>query len=410
LGIAAADGDFVAAPIAAESPRTSYNGLVTNSTELPVVAPIGRIGSLLIKPASALCNLDCAYCFYLDRASDPYGAQSYRRMSLETLDRLVKTWLAYSYPNSTFAFQGGEPTLCGPDFFARLCELQKQHGRNGQYVSNALQTNAVLIDEHWCEIFREYDFLLGVSIDGPEPIHDLYRLNKGGQGTWKQVMRSIELLQKRRVDFNALCVVSTANVERPKELYKFYKSLGIDYIQFIPLAEFDPDGRPLPFTPSPEQYGRFLCDMFDLWWPDMRRIRIRFFDNLAEAIAGQKPGACTMHESCDSYVVVEYNGDVYPCDFFVEREWKLGNICQDTWIDIAREQQRHHFAAKKSAPNPECAECEYKPLCHNGCPHLRRGRNGRFEDLDYYCASYKMLLDKNVGKLTKEVEKLLRRR
>ena len=383
---------------------------MTSITERPVSGPIGRIGSLLIKPASAACNLDCSYCFYLDRASDPYGAQAYRRMSLETLERLVKTWLVYSYPHSTFAFQGGEPTLCGPEFFARLCELQKQYGRNGQNVSNAMQTNAVLLNERWCEIFREYNFLLGVSIDGPEPIHDLYRCNKEGRGTWRQVIRSIELLQKRRVEFNALCVVSTANVERPRELYKFYKSLGIDYLQFIPLAEFDAECRPRAFTPTPEQYGRFLCDMFDLWWPDIRRVRIRFFDNLAEAIAGQKPGACTMHEACDSYVVVEYNGDVYPCDFFVESEWKLGNITGDSWIDIARHRMRYEFAAKKSIGHAECTVCEYRSLCHGGCPHMRRGQNGRFEDLDYYCPSYKMLLDKNVGKLTKEVEKLMRRK
>ena len=376
----------------------------------PLSGPVGRIGSLLIKPASALCNLDCSYCFYLDRASDPYGTLPHRRMSLETLERLIEGWLFYSYPNSTFAFQGGEPTLCGPEFFARLCELQKQHGRNGQSVSNAIQTNGILLNERWCEIFREYNFLLGVSLDGPESVHDLYRRNKEGRGRWKQVVRSIELLQKRRVSFNALCVVSTANVERPKELYRFYKSLGIDYLQFIPLAEFATDGRPLEFTPSPEQYGRFLCEMFDLWWPDIRRVRIRYFDNLAEALAGQKPGACTMHEACDSYVVVEYNGDVYPCDFFVENEWRLGNIHQDSWIDLARSKVRYEFAATKAIPHTACTDCAYRHLCHGGCPHLRRARYGCFEDLDYYCASYRMLFGKGVGKLTKEVEKLTARR
>lgn len=372
--------------------------------------PVRRVGSLLIKPASAACNLDCSYCFYLDRATDPYASEGHRRMSIETLERLVQGWMQYSYPNSSFAFQGGEPTLCGPDFFARLCELQKQYGRNGQNVSNSMQTNGILLNERWCEIFRQYNFLLGVSIDGPEAIHDLYRFNKEGRGTWKQVIRSIQLLQKRRVAFNALCVVSTANVERPRELYKFFKSLGIDYLQFIPLAEFDSEGRPREFTPSPEQYGRFLCELFDLWWPDMRRVRIRFFDNLAEALAGQMPGACTLHESCDSYAVVEYNGDVYPCDFFVESEWKLGNIHQDSWIDIGRRKLRADFAAKKGLGHQACDACEYRPICHGGCPHLRRGRHGRFEDLDYYCASYRMLFDKGLGRLGKEVERLIARR
>jgi uncharacterized protein len=387
---------------------------VSNPATLPIyqpisTAPLGRIGSLLIKPASAMCNLDCEYCFYLDRDSDPYGGPGARKMSHETLERLVESWLRYSYPNSTFAFQGGEPTLCGSEFFARLCELQKQYGRNGQNVSNSMQTNAVLLNERWCEIFREYNFLLGVSIDGPEPIHDLYRVNKEGRGTWRQVMRSIELLKKRKVDFNALCVVSAANVEKPKELYKFYKSLGIEFMQFIPLAEFDREGNRLPFTPTPEQYGRFLCEMFDLWWPDIRRVRIRFFDNLAEALAGQKPGACTMHESCDSYAVVEYNGDVYPCDFFVAQEWRLGNIHQDSWVDIARSPVRSAFAAKKGIGHPACNACEYEPLCHGGCPKLREGRHHRFEDLDYYCTSYKMLFAKASGKLLKEVEKIMGR-
>ncbi len=139
-------------------------------------------------------------------------------------------------------------------------------------------------------------------------------------------MESVELLQREKVEFNILCVLSQANVERPKELYRFFRSMGIDNIQFIPLAEFDGAGNPLPFTITPEQYGRFLCETFELWWPERRKVRIRFFDNIAEALAGQKPGNCTMHETCDSYVVVEYNGDVYPCDFFVEGEWKLGNV------------------------------------------------------------------------------------
>lgn len=194
-----------------------------------------RISSLLIKPASAVCNLDCAYCFYLDREADPYKALPARRMTEETLERLVDTYLFYSYPHAVFAFQGGEPTLAGHPFFEKLCELQKLHGRGGQSVSNALQTNAMLIDERWCQLFKEYNWLLGVSIDGPEEMHDLYRFNKQGRGTWKQVMRGIETLQKHGVEFNALCVLSQANVGKAKELYRFYRSLGIDYIQYLSL-------------------------------------------------------------------------------------------------------------------------------------------------------------------------------
>ncbi len=322
--------------------------------------PAPRITSLLIKPASAVCNLDCSYCFYLDRAADPYQALPGRRMTFDTLERLVDTYLFYSYPNSVFAFQGGEPTLAGLPFFEKLVEFQKQYGRDGQSVSNALQTNGVLLDKNWCDLFHAYSWLLGVSLDGPEEINDLYRFNKEGRGTWKRVMESVELLQVNKVEFNILCVLSQSNVGRAKELYKFYRGLGIDNLQFIPLAEFDRDGTPLPFTITPEQYGRFLCEIFDLWWPDRRKVRIRVFDNIAEALAGQKPGTCTMHETCDSYVVVEYNGDVYPCDFFVESDWKLGNIVLDSWPEIARRTRRYSFASKKTLAHPECQACEYQ--------------------------------------------------
>ncbi len=366
-----------------------------------------RITSLLIKPASAVCNLECQYCFYLDRDADPYKALPARQMSLETLERLVDTFLFYSYPNSVFAFQGGEPMLAGLPFFTKLVEFEKQYGRDGQNVSNALQTNGILIDDAWCALFREFNFLLGVSIDGPEDVHDAYRFNKAGHGTWRQVMRAVETLQKNKVEFNALCVLSQANVEKPKEIYRFFRGLSIDYIQYIPLSEFDSEGNLLPFTITPEQYGRFLTETFDLWWPDRRKMRIRFFDNLAEALAGQKPGSCTLHETCDSYCVVEYNGDVYPCDFFVEKDWKLGNVTLDSWPEIARRQRRYSFAAKKTLAHPECQACEYQPVCKSGCPKFRHGRHGRFEDLDYFCAAYKMIYAKALDPLRKEVAKLV---
>lgn len=368
-----------------------------------------RITSLLIKPASAVCNLDCSYCFYLDREADPYKELPARVMSTETLERLVDQYLFYSYPQSTFAFQGGEPTLAGLPFFEKLVSLQQRYGRNGQSVSNALQTNGVVLDRAWGQLFREYQFLIGLSLDGPEEINDLYRFNKAGHGTYKNVMRGLEALQQEKVDFNILCVVSQSNVKRAREVYKFYRSLGIEYMQFIPLAEFDAEGKPLPFTITAEEYGRFLCEIFDLWWPERRKIRVRFFDNLAEAIAGQKPGSCTMHETCDSYVVVEYNGDVYPCDFFVESQWKLGNTNLDSFPEIARRQKRYSFAVKKTLAHPECQVCEYQAICHGGCPKTRHGMHRQFEDLDYFCAAYKMIFAKAVGPLRKDVEKLLGR-
>jgi uncharacterized protein len=360
------------------------------------------ITSLLIKPASAVCNLDCEYCFYLDRDADPYKELPARQMILETLERLVDTYLFYSYPRSSFVFQGGEPTLAGLPFFEKLIEFQKRYGRNGQSVSNALQTNGTLLDENWCRLLREYNWFVGLSLDGPPEVNDRYRYNKDHHGTGKRVLESLELLQKHKVQFNVLCVLSQANVERPKELYRFFKDLGIDNLQFIPLAEFDSSGAPLPSAISAEQYGRFLVELFDAWWPDRRRMHIRFFDNIAEALAGRKPSTCTMHETCDSYVVVEYNGDVFPCDFFVEGEWKLGNIMLDSWSEIARRPRRFGFAAKKTLAHPECQACEYQSICHGGCPKFRSGPNRRFEDLDYFCASYKMIFAKAAGPLQRE--------
>jgi uncharacterized protein len=375
----------------------------------PQLGPTPRITSLLIKPASAVCNLDCSYCFYLDREADPYQALPARRMTLDTLERLVDTYLFYSYPQTAIAFQGGEPTLAGLPFFQQLIDLEKRYGRPGQSVSNALQTNGILLDQNWCELFREYQWLVGLSLDGPEEINDRYRVHKEGRGSWKRVIQSLELLQKSRVEFNVLCVLSQANVARPKELYRFFRGLGVSHLQFIPLAEFDGQGRALPFTITAEQYGRFLCELFDAWWPDRRSVRIRFFDNLAEALSGQKPGTCTMHETCDSYVVVEYNGDVYPCDFFVESSWKLGNITVDSWPEIARRTRRYSFASKKTLAHPECQVCEYQSICHGGCPKFRHGPLGRFEDLDYFCAAYKMIYRRANGPLLKEVRQILGR-
>ena len=382
---------------------------------LPAIAPMDystvsgappRITSLLIKPASAVCNLDCAYCFYLDRDADPYKDLPARRMTGETLERLVDSYLFYSFPNSTFAFQGGEPTLAGLDFFEHLIRLQQQYGRNGQNVSNSMQTNAVLLDDNWARLFKQYNWLLGVSLDGPQEIHDLYRYNKAGHGTFKQVISGIEALQRSQVEFNILCVLSQANIERPKELYKFYKSRGFDNLQFIPLAEFDESGAPLPYTITPAQYGKFLVELFNEWWPDRRKVRIRFFDNLAESLAGQKPGTCTMHETCDSYVVVEYNGDVYPCDFFVEKSWKLGNVTLDSWSEIARRTRRYNFAAKKTLAHPECQICDYQSICHGGCPKFRHGQKGEFNDLDYFCSSYKAIFARACEPLQDDLRKL----
>ncbi len=367
---------------------------------------VPKIASLLIKPASAVCNLDCSYCFYLDRDADPYEGARTRIMPADTLERLVETYLFYSFPASQFAFQGGEPTLAGLPYFRALVELQKRHGRPGQSVSNSIQTNGILLTREWCQLFRDYEFLVGLSLDGPQDVHDRYRVNKSGHGTWDAVMDAVSLLQRERVEFNVLSVVSQANVQRALETYQFFRGLGVDNLQFIPLVEFHPNGEPEPYTITGDEYGRFLCELFEAWWPERRTVRIRYFDNIAEALAGIKPGTCTMHDSCDSYAVVEYNGDVYPCDFFVEQSWRLGNIHADSWGEIARRRRRYDFAAKKTLLHPECAACQFQSICKGGCPNTRQAPRGEFGDLDWLCAGYKMIFSKAVGPLTEDLKRM----
>ncbi len=368
--------------------------------------PAPPVSSLLSKPVSALCNLACSYCFYIDRESDPYRERSVRTMSRETLAAMIRNYMEYSPRQATFAWQGGEPTLAGREFFEEACRLQQRYGAPGQQVGNSLQTNATLLDERWCETLKRYNFLVGVSLDGPQAIHDSYRLKRGGQGSWRRVMQSVELLRRNGVEFNILCVVSKANVRRARDLHRFFRKLGVEYVQYIPIAEFQPGGAPRPWSLTPQEYGCFLAETFRLWWPNRRRLRIRFFDNLAEALAGLKPGSCSLHDSCDSYCVVEHNGDVYPCDFFVREEWKLGNVNDTSFGEIARHTRRFEFATRKSLPHSECEECKYASICRRGCPKLREGRLGRFEDLDYFCQAYKTAFRVAVPKLRKEVEKL----
>ena len=392
----------------AEPLLTERSEAAPGSGELRVLSPqlAPPFSSLLVKPASALCNLACSYCFYIERGSDPYKESSVRTMSRETLAAMIRNYMEYSPRQAVFAWQGGEPTLAGREFFEEACRLQQRYGASGQQACNSLQTNATLLDERWCETLKRYNFLVGVSLDGPQAIHDSYRLKRGGQGSWRRVMQSVELLQRNGVEFNVLCVLSKANVRRAKDLYRFFRKLGVEHIQYIPVAEFQPGGAPRPWAVTAQEYGRFLAETFRLWWPNRRRLRIRFFDNLAEALAGLQPGSCSMHDSCDSYCVVEHNGDVYPCDFFVREEWKLGNVNDTPFDEIAGRARRFEFAARKSLPHGECEECEYASICRRGCPKLREGRLGRFEDLDYFCEAYKTAFRVAVPKLRKEVEKL----
>jgi uncharacterized protein len=333
------------------------------STERPAAL---RPFSLLIKPASADCNLRCAYCFYLPKAQLYPGSERHR-MSADTLERVIATYMATDQPQYAFGWQGGEPTLMGAEFFRRVVELQSRYGRPGAVVANGLQTNATRITDELAAFFARCRFLLGVSVDGPEGLHDRFRKAAGGGGSFRAVSRGIECLQRHGVAFNALVAVTAANAERVEEIYRFLLDRGIDHHQYIPIVEFDGRGRPLPFSVGGEQWGRFLVRLYELWHPDRYRVSVRHFDAVLARLVDGAEAICTMGRDCRSYFLVEHNGDVYPCDFFVEPALRLGNLHELGWDQLAGSAVYRDFGARKSWLHEECAGCAYLELCAGDC-------------------------------------------
>lgn len=346
---------------------------------------------VLVKPASADCNLRCEYCFYHERMTDPYADDASRHvMSFDVLDRFLEQFLPLAGPQPNFGWQGGEPTLAGLPFFERAVARQQEFKESYQTIANALQTNAVLLDEDWAQFLHEHRFLLGVSIDGPPELHDKYRYDYGDHGTFRRVMDRIELLQKHDVEFNLLCVVNRLTAQKPETIWKFFTEQGFRWLQFIPAVERDKRGRPTPFSVTPGQYGNFLCRIFDLWWNDGNpTVSVRMFDEVLGVVLGQHAGSCQLHEVCGGlYVVVEYNGDVYPCDFFVEDRWRLGNLMDSPLDHLLESDTLHAFTQVKPNGSSKCDSCRFQGICHNGCPHYRYLGNGKFLDLDYLCEGY----------------------
>ena len=345
--------------------------------------------SLLIKPASADCNLRCEYCFYLDRC-ELYPETKRHRMPDDVLERMVSSYLATQQPQYAFGWQGGEPTLMGLDFFRKAVKLQQKHGRPGAVVANGLQTNATLIDDDFAEFFARYNFLLGVSVDGPAEIHDRHRLTAGGKGSHEAVMRGIDCLKRHNVAFNALVLVNSANVHRAREVYRYVCDLGIMFHQYIPCVEFDGDGRPLPFSISGEEWGEFLCELYDAWLPhDTRRVSNRLFDSILTLLVEGRHNICHMGRNCCQYFVVEHNGDIYPCDFFVEKDLKIGNVMTHSWEDCLQEPVYLEFGRQKAQWNEECARCEVLEFCAGDCLKHRLPVTRDPRTLSWLCAGWK---------------------
>ncbi len=361
---------------------------------------------LLVKPAGPDCNMACTYCFYLDK-KNLFPDTKVCRMSNDVLEEMTKQAMVQSGNQITFGWQGGEPTLMGLPFFKKAISLQKKYG-NGKKGINTIQTNGLLIDEKWAHFFKENDFLVGLSIDGPEHIHNQYR--KGNQDTWKQVSQAAKLLLDTGVETNALVVVNDYSGQFPEEIYRFNKELGLNFMQFIPCVEHDTSnpGETTSFSVDAKQFGEFLCALFDIWYEDFVDGRpvtsIRFFESVFPAYLGMPVPECTLAKECGAYQVVEYNGDVYPCDFYVDHDRKVGNIIDSTLISLLNSPEQDIFGKCKSELAESCANCGWLRQCNGGCPKNRLSINDNKSET-YLCGAYKMFFEhtnKTFRKLAEE--------
>jgi len=367
---------------------------------------------ILTKPIGPICNLDCKYCFYLEKeVLYPHGSQW--AMGDDVLESYVRQYIeAQPVDTVHFAWQGGEPTLLGVDFFEKVVKLQAEYA-NGKTIENALQTNATLLNDAWGEFLSEHGWLVGVSIDGPRQMHDAYRVDKGGQPTFDRVMRGIDILKSYQVAFNTLTAVHRANAPYPLEVYRFLRETGSGYMQFIPIVEriargatqhgltliapsFKDEAQVAPWSVGAEQFGNFLCSIFDEWVRnDVGRVYVQLFDVSLEMWMGMEASLCVFRRTCGSELAMEHSGDVYSCDHFVYPENKLGNIMDDGLSALAGSRKQKLFGTDKQATLPQyCRSCEVRFACNGECPKHRfiatpDGEPG----LNYLCAGYKMFFN-----------------
>ena len=374
---------------------------------------------VMAKPAGAACNLRCRYCYYLEKAhlttSQPHNLTTSQphTMSDELLRLFIQQYVeAQPQPNVLFTWHGGEPLLRPLAFYRRVVELQAPYLRQGYHIDNCLQTNGTLLDDEWCRFFAEQGWLVGISIDGTEAMHDAYRLSAGGQPTWRQVMHGIELLQQYGVEWNAMAVVHHQNADHPEEFYRFMRSIGCQYLQFAPIVErslahpdgrhlaspdefTDTEGRPLSMTPesvTPQQWGAFLCRLFDEWvHHDVGEVFVELFDCTLANWCGIAPGICTLAEECSHGGVMEWNGDLYSCDHYVFPQYHLGNIRQHTLTEMLYSPRQEQFCRRKHETLPhQCQDCRWLHVCHGECPKNRILRTTDGEPgLNYLCEGYR---------------------
>lgn len=363
----------------------------------------------MTKPTGPLCNLDCKYCFYLEK-ENLYPQTRKWAMTDEVLEAYVRGYIeAQDTDTVNFAWQGGEPTLLGVDFFERAIELQRRYA-GGKRIANALQTNATLLDDRWGEFLARNEFLVGVSIDGPRELHDYYRVDKGSAGTFDRVMHGVEVLQRHRVEFNTLTVVNRRNSQHPVEVYRFLKSIGSHFMQFIPIVErkaaaadehglvliqpsFAGETAVTEWSVEPRAFGEFLVAIFDEWVKsDVGSYYVQHFDVALESWMGLPQSLCVFRRTCGAALAMEHSGDVYSCDHFVYPEFKLGNLMEQPLREMAYSPAQRAFGnAKLDALPRMCRECDVRFACNGECPKHRFARTPEGEaGLNYLCAGYKL--------------------
>lgn len=333
----------------------------------------------------------CQYCFYTDEIKHR-EVKSYGIMSLKTLEALVKKILASADRESTIAFQGGEPTLAGLDFFEHLIYLQNKYNVNKIKINNAIQTNGYAIDEKWAKFFAKNHFLVGLSLDGTKENHDRERLDAAGKGTYSRIMRTVQLFKNHQVEFNILTVVTAQVAKNIKRIYGFFDRNELYYQQYIPCIDpFQEERGKQSYSLTPKLYAKFLCDLFDLWYLDVSKGKIaynRYFENLLQVITGRQPESCGMLGVCTRQLVIEADGSVYPCDFYVLDEWRLGNLVIDSFEKIEEVRDELKFIQISNQIHEDCRQCKWLQICRGGC---RRDREPIVDGIlakNYFCEAY----------------------
>lgn len=376
---------------------------------MSTIAPFSKPLYVMLKPAGSLCNLACKYCYYLEKQK-LYPLDKSKVISDALLEEFIKQYIeAQTMPQVLFTWHGGETLMRPISFYKHALELQKRYAY-GRQIDNCIQTNGTMLTDEWCKFFKENNFLVGVSIDGPQEFHDEYRRTRSGKPSWHEVMRGIRLLQKHGVEWNALAVINDFNADYPKEFYRFFKDLGCRYIQFTPVVErivkradgltlapgMQEGGEVTDFSVTPEQWGNFLCTLYDEWVKqDVGEIFIQLFDATLANWAGVPPGVCSMSGECGHAAVMEFNGDVYSCDHFVYPEYRLGNIRQQTLTGLMYSDRQRNFGKLKTGTlTRQCRECRFLFACHGECPKNRfvrdvYGNPGH----NYLCAGYRKFFE-----------------